>query len=694
MNNSPPTLRPPAPTSALQLYVILGGAISLLGWILNIPRFTDWLGNGISIQPNTTIAVMTAGMALAFLSRGYRVIPRILGILLITIGGSALFQIATRVNLGIDTLLMFDRDWGRGGVLSPGRMGPTGATSWTLLGIGFVLATFPRGTFARRFAPALPTITASIATLSLLGYFYGVNTLYSLPHTTVIAFQTATFIFAVSLGFIFSVPEHGLMLMLGDPHSGGVFARRMMPTIFLVPILLGFFQIIGERQGLHDSAFGSALRTVAEIIFFMLFVWIISSALSNHAKRRAEVTEALRVSRQELRELLESERAARTSAEHAARLKDDFLATLSHELRTPLHAVIGWAQILKKDLLQPDKARAAAEIIERNARLQAQLITDLLDISRIVSGNMRLELQAVDLSAVVEAAIESIMPEAQAKGVQIRRAIEPVPNSAQGDPARLQQVVWNLLSNAVKFTPAGGSVRVALTERGSRAEICVADTGQGIAPEFLPHVFKRFRQADPSPSRSHGGLGIGLAIVKQLVELHGGHIRVESGGIGKGTTFTIEVPLRAQVLLVSEPQVEEDIEALRALAGVCILAIDDEADGLAMMRRILEDQGARVETALSAGAALDLLEAHTFDILVSDIGMPGQDGYEFISAVRQRGIETPALALTAFARPEDRVKVMRSGYQAHTSKPVDASELVITLSSLLATRPTSATFST
>ncbi|HET9233262.1 MAG TPA: GAF domain-containing protein, partial [Candidatus Eisenbacteria bacterium] len=250
------------------------------------------------------------------LGRGYRAAPRILGLLLIAIGGSVLFQFATGVNLGIDTLLMFDRDWGRGGVLSPGRMGPAGATSWTLLGIGFFLASSTRGTFARRFAPALPTITASIATLGLLGYFYGVSTLYSLPHTTVIAFQTATFIFAVSLGFIFSIPEHGPMLMLGDPHSGGVFARRMMPTIFLVPVLLGFLQITGERLGLHDSAFGSALRTVAEIIFFMLFVWIISSALSNHARRRAEVAEALRVSRQELRaELADSSHLQLVSTE-------------------------------------------------------------------------------------------------------------------------------------------------------------------------------------------------------------------------------------------------------------------------------------------------------------------------------------------------------------------------------------------
>lgn len=849
--------RPSVLNIALQLYVVLGGAISLLGWVLDIPRFTDWLGNGISIQPNTTVAVITAGTALAFLSRGYHQAYRVLGLLLITIGGSVLAQIATGVNLGIDTLLMFDREWGRVGVLSPGRMGPAGATCWTLLGIAFVLASFARSK-ARRLALGIPMLTASISLLSLVGYLYGASRLYSLPHTTVIALQTATFIFAVSLGVMLSIPKHGLMPMLADPHSGGVFARRMLPAILFVPLVLGFLELTGERLGLHDTAFGSALRTVLEIIFFMLFVWIISAALTGHAKRRVEVAEALRVSRQELRAeladlrhlqllsteliveknperlyesvldaavqlmradfasiqmlypargelrllayrgftpeaasfwtwvradsectcgmalrdgkrvivsdtetddsmngtehqasyrqtgiravqstpllsrtgeivgmisthwrapheplerelrlidilarqaadlierhraeqereaLLESERAARTSAEHAARLKDDFLATLSHELRTPLHAVIGWAQILKKDLLEPDKARAAAEVIERNARLQAQLITDLLDISRIVSGNMRLDLQAVDLPAVLEAAVESVMPAAHVKGIRIEKAIQPIGHSIQGDPARLQQVVWNLLSNAVKFTPSGGTVRLALTHQDSLAEIRVEDTGQGIAPEFLPHVFQRFRQADPTPSRSHGGLGIGLAIVKQLVELHGGSIRVTSDGIGKGATFAIVLPLRVSHREpLDTPPPGKDIEPSRALVGVRVLVIDDEADALAMMRRILEDQGARVETCLSADGGLDLLGAQVFDALVSDIGMPGRDGFDFIATVRNRGITIPALALTAFARDEDRAKVLRSGYQAHASKPVDAAEFLATLSSLI-----------
>ena len=864
-SRSASAFRLPAITTALQLYVILGGALSLLGWVLNLPRLTDWNGNGISIQPNSCVAVFLAGVALTFLAFGFRVAARITGVLVLAIGASAMFEILTGAKLGIDTLLLFDRTWGRTGVIAAGRMGPAGALSWTLLGTAFVLASFPVRSPKRRFASATSQVAASIALLGLIGYLYGAASLYDRPHTTIIALQTATFIFAVSVGLLINVPEFGIISILRDPQAGGVFARRILPAIILVPILLGFLRLIGERAGFYDTAFGSALRTVAEIVLFMILLWRISSALSAYAKQRVEVAEALKASRKELQteledsrrlqllstelivekdparlyesvvdaavhlmradfasmqmlypergelhllayrgfnakgaqhwewvpsdsqstcsialrerkrfilpdiehhpdldgtedlimyrdngiramqstplmsregeivgmisthwraphqplerelrlldilarqaadliernraehereELLQKERAARSSAERAARLKDDFLATLSHELRTPLHAVIGWAQILKKDLLEPDKARVAAEVIERNARLQAQLITDLLDISRIVSGNMRLDLQSVDLSGVVQSAIDSIMPAAEAKRVRIAKSISPLKDPILGDPARLQQVVWNLLSNAVKFTPTDGTVRVVLAPTDDHVDIRVEDTGEGIAPEFLPQLFKRFRQADPSPSRSHGGLGIGLAIVKQLVELHGGHIRAESEGLGKGATFAIELPLpaRRKDLPSTSDEAPSAVSESRSLQGASILLLDDEPDALIMMRRILEDQGARVETALSVDTALDLVDSKSFDLLVSDIGMPERDGYDFIAELRARRIETPALALTAFARAEDRARMLRSGYQAHASKPIEARELLTTLSSLLSERSAS-----
>ena len=1145
--------------TCLQIYVIVGGFVSFVGWAADVPRLTDWHRNGISIQPNTTIAVMSAGVGLALLTRGRRRLAAVVGSFVAFIGSSALFQHFSGLDLGIDTPFMFGRTWGRVGVLSPGRMGPTGATCWTLIGIGLVLTSFPRGSRVRRAAATLAVITASISGLGLIGYLYGASNLYSLPHSTIIALQTASFILAVSLGLVMNLPERGLMRVLSDSGAGGVLARRILPGIVMVPILIGFVRLQGERAGLYDTAFGSSIRTLSEILLFMLFLWWTGAAINRHAKQReradlasrvsqkrvidtlesitdafvtfdpewrftyvnAEAERLLRKSRRELlgrivwdvfpesrmggayeelrrvaaervsrtfeefnrsmqrwfmnkaystpdgsvavyfedvterkeaeeelgrsraqleaelndtkllqgistellvqehslrfyesivdtavqimrsdfgslqvldpgrgssgelellahrgfsaeaaaswkwvgtdtpsacgaalragtrvivpdvdqcsemdstayrkagiraaqstplvsrsgailgmisthwgaphkpperelqlfdilarqaadlierkraeetiaalnaqlssdlaamtrmheissrlvqatdvttllqeiidaaveiteadmgniqlleegtlriaahrgfkppfldffgevpgglaacgtallfgrrvivedvtknsifagspaldvllnanaravqstplvsrsgqvlgmfsthyhsphqpnarelrmldmlarqaadlterrqtetqrEELLERERSARSDAERAARLKDEFLATLSHELRTPLNAVIGWSQILKKDLVDPDKVRAV-EVIERNGRLQAQLITDLLDISRVISGKMRLDIQPVNLEAVIEAAIDSIMPAADAKGVRIQRILDCISESMLGDPARLQQVVWNLLSNAVKFTARGGSVQVALVEMNSHVEIRVSDTGEGIAPEFVPHIFERFRQADASVSRSHGGLGLGLALVKQFVELHGGKVRAASDGKGMGATFVIELPIATEseekLQEVQRPPERKTIETggygVVPLKGVKVLLVDDEPDALAMIRRMLEDSEATVYAASSSRAALDLLTSEAFDVIVSDIGMPNGDGYELISEVRTRGIATPALALTAFARTEDQLKAMSSGYQAHVSKPVETDQFLGAVAALV-----------
>ncbi len=390
-------------------------------------------------------------------------------------------------------------------------------------------------------------------------------------------------------------------------------------------------------------------------------------------------------------ELLERERSARSDAERAARLKDEFLATLSHELRTPLNAVLGWTQILRKDVRDPEKVRNAVEVIERNGRLQAKLITDLLDISRVISGKMRLDIQPVDLSVVVDAAVDSILPAADAKGVRIQRIIEPLAGPINGDPARLQQVVWNLLSNAVKFTARGGIVQVVLARLESHVEVRVSDTGEGMAPEFVPYIFERFRQADASASRSHGGLGLGLALVKQFVELHGGKVSAASEGQGKGSTFVIELPLVARsedewedLRLQRKSEAHEAIRGVEVpLKGIRVLLVDDEPDALAMVRRVLEENEAAVRTALSSKAALAILAKEGFDVIVSDIGMPNGDGYELIADARALGIHIPAIALTAFARAEDRMRAMSSGYQAHLAKPVETDELLGTVASLV-----------
>ncbi len=401
---------------------------------------------------------------------------------------------------------------------------------------------------------------------------------------------------------------------------------------------------------------------------------------------------------QDREELLRRERAARADAERTSRMKDEFLATLSHELRTPLHAILGWSQILARrgsaNLAQ------GLEVIERNARAQTKIIDDLLDMSRIISGKVRLDVQQVDLAAVARLAVDTVRPSADAKGVRLQAVLDPLAGPVNGDPNRLQQVLWNILTNAVKFTPRGGRVQVLLERVNSHLELRVIDSGQGISPAFLPHVFDRFSQADASNTRQHAGLGLGLAIVKQLVELHGGSVSAASAGLGQGATFCIELPLLSVVGEAVErpdrrhPARSEGAERGPAdpaghfadFSGLKVLVVDDEPDARGLMRRLLEDSGATVLEASSAADALSLLRAARPDVLVSDIGMPGESGYALIRQIRalppDAGGATPAVALTAYARSEDRMQAILAGFQHHVAKPVEPAELIAMVASL------------
>ncbi len=386
--------------------------------------------------------------------------------------------------------------------------------------------------------------------------------------------------------------------------------------------------------------------------------------------------------------LLEAERTARMAAQRVNVLKDEFLATLSHELRTPLSAILGWAQLLSMGKLEASDYRDAGRVIERNARTQKQLIDDLLDMSRIISGKLRLDIQRVSPADVVEAAIETILPSADARQIRIEKILDASAGPIAGDPARLQQAIWNLLSNAVKFTPKEGRIQVLLQRVESHLEITVADTGEGIDPDFLPHLFERFRQADAGTTRRHGGLGLGLSLVKQIVELHGGGVRAMSGGPGKGSTFVINLPVlilhsshqdESRIHSTSSPSVRE--HELVDLSNLKILVVDDEPDARELVRRLLVECGAMVKTVESAAAALSQLDIETPDVLVSDIGMPEVDGYEFLRRVRssENAARIPAVALTAFARSEDRTRALRAGYIAHVAKPVEPAELLATV---------------
>jgi signal transduction histidine kinase/CheY-like chemotaxis protein len=393
--------------------------------------------------------------------------------------------------------------------------------------------------------------------------------------------------------------------------------------------------------------------------------------------------------------LLKKERLAREAAEAADRAKDEFMAVLSHELRTPLNAVYGWAKMLQSGELRDEAAAGKAkDAIVRNADVQIKLIDDLLDLSRISSGKMRLDLRRVEIDAVVQGALDAVRPAADAKAIRIRTKIDVHADSVVGDPARLQQVVWNLLMNAIKFTPSGGEIDVALRRDASSLAISIADTGQGIAPDMLPHVFERFRQADSSSTRAHGGLGIGLALVKHLVELHGGTVVAQSAGQGRGATFTVrlpvalmEVPAEGGVSGPSPAAAADSRTVLTRLDGVRVLAADDDAEGLALVQTILTRAGADVRTSLSASEALDLFDEWRPDVLVCDIEMPGEDGYSLIRKVRARstddGGRTPAIALTAYGRPQDRVRALAAGFNMHIPKPVDPGELTTIIADII-----------
>jgi signal transduction histidine kinase/ActR/RegA family two-component response regulator len=407
------------------------------------------------------------------------------------------------------------------------------------------------------------------------------------------------------------------------------------------------------------------------------------------SKIARDVTERVRIE-EERDALLSSERAARERAEAASRAKDEFVAMISHEIRSPLNAILGWSQMLRQGTLDKAATTNALESIERNARAQAQLVSDLLDISRVITGKLRINARPVDLTNSLESALESIRPAAEAKQIQVKVEREPFATVVTGDADRMQQVFWNLLSNAVKFTPRGGQVEVKVSRVDSQLEIAISDTGAGISQEFIPYIFERFTQADTTTARHHAGLGLGLAIVRHIVELHGGTVTAESKGVGQGATFRITLPVRALQL----PHRDQDaptvpVDSLAddiVLDRIRVMIVDDEAETRELLKIMLASHGAEVTVCASGSDSLSQINEWKPQVLVSDIGMPAMDGYSFIRKVRSLESElhaVPAIALTAYARAEDRMRALSAGFQMHVPKPVEASELVMVIASLV-----------
>ena len=481
----------------------------------------------------------------------------------------------------------------------------------------------------------------------------------------------------VRIGNVKNDPRYGK----NSPYYGMPEGHLPVTSYLAVPVVSRSGDVLGGLFFGHPDpdVFTERDETVVAGLAAQAAVAMDNARLYETAKRaRAEAEKAA----------AENERLYR-KAEESNRLKDEFLATISHELRTPLSAILGWARMLRMGQLSSENTTKALETIERNARAQAQLVDDLLDVSRIITGKLRMDVQPADPNAFIDAAVEAVRPAAEAKGVRVQKIIDTGAIAIPGDPVRLQQVVWNLLSNAIKFTPRGGYVQICSQRVNSHLEIVVSDTGQGIPPDFLPHVFDRFRQADQKTSRHHGGMGLGLAIVRHLVELHGGTVRANSEGEGHGSTFTVMLPitpvyqvdqLGGRVHPAARDLLPPVDDCTDRLDGLRILVVDDEADTRDLLKQGLEYCGANVKVVGTAGEALASLSSTPPDILISDIGMPEVDGYDLIRQVRKlpsdRGGKIPAIALTAYTRTEDRLQSLRAGYDMHVPKPVELAELV------------------
>jgi PAS domain S-box-containing protein len=794
--------------AAAEATAFLGTAI-LIGWALDLPLLRSGIPGSVAVKANSALGFVAAGMAARTLASRRsgpkaRLVAKVIGAVVASVGFFTLVEYVAQVNLGIDQLLFRDS----AGSAFPGRMAPNAALAFLFIGIALSVHDLETESGTRP-SQLLALAAALVPLQAIIGYAYGVEPMEGLAANTRVPFYAGIGFLLLVTALLFDRPQSGLMRVFTGPGLAGFMARRLIGAVFVVPVGLGwFFLVVGLRTGKYEALLGASFVVVSAVVVAAAVVYWNALALGDMESDRLRAEETERKQREWLRTTLasigdavittdvdgmvtlvnaaaekltgagseavgrplgdvfrvvdeegrpipdpvaialsragplplgpgvsllapsgraypvegsaapiraegreaqgvaivfsdrteqrrlESERAAllareqeaRAEAERASRAKDEFIATVSHELRTPLNAVLGWARLLRSGRLDASATGRAMEAIERSATTQAQIVDDLLDVARIVRGRLKLDVQEADLAAAVEGAAETVRPAANAKGITLELHLEPGAGAVRGDPARLQQVVWNLLANAIKFTPGGGRVEVRLRRLPDSVRLEVQDDGAGIDPDFLPHVFERFRQADSSPTRAHGGLGIGLAIVRHLVEAHGGSVSAASPGRNRGSTFVVDLPLPYDAPRPPPRPAQRPgswsgtpVAELATLSDIHVLVVDDDADTLDALRHLLELAGARVSTASSAPAAFDAIEGDPPDVLLSDIGMPGEDGISLIRRVRSldpdRGGRVPAAALTAYTQPTDRDRAMGAGFQAFLAKPVDPQEL-------------------
>ena len=690
MNVSPPsTVRSALPSPiniplTAAIVAVGAGAVGLAGWTFNVEVLKSLVGT-ITMKANTAVALIVSGASLALTVRGGRrltVVAQVLAGAATLIGALTLSEHIFGWNLGIDELL-FSEAPGAAATTSPGRMGPNAAVSFVLAGLALLSLQRAASHHVSR-AQLLACALTALATVPIAGYAYGAAPLYDVARYTGIAFPTAIALLVLGVGILMAKVDAGLMAVFSASGPGGVLARRLLLPAILVPILFGYLRVRGQNAGLYDTGLGTALFAMSLVAVFVALVWRTAAELSavDAERRHAE---------QERTRLLEREQSARAEVEHANRLKDHFLATLSHELRTPLNAILGYARMLRTGAIPPGKQSKAIEIIERNATAQNQLVDDLLDMSRMTTGRIRLDRQPVPIVAALQEAIESVKPMAEAASVRVETDIDVFAGMVNGDDGRLRQVFWNLLTNAIKFTPAGGSVNVNLETDPDAVRVSVRDTGIGIDRDFLPHIFDAFRQGDASFTRKVGGLGLGLAICKQLVELHGGSIAAYSDGLERGASFVVRLPQHASASRHDETRslTEVDVRThqpafppVRPLTGLDVIVVDDDQDNLELVRQLLENAGATARVTGNAHEALREFERRQPDLLVADIGMPDMDGCELLRQIRHRtgtGRHVPAVAVTAYARSDDRLRTRSAGFEHHIPKPIDPQTFIATL---------------
>jgi signal transduction histidine kinase len=667
---------------AAGIFTTVTGATALTGWILGIDGLKSIVGT-ITMKANMAVALIAFGLSLVLSVRAngrLKPVATLLSVFGGMIGALTLSEHLFGWNLGIDEVL-FTEAPGAAATTSPGRMGPNGATNLVLASVALVWLRYDTPQMIRR-TQALAGVMILLATIPLAGYAYGAQQLYDIARYTGIAFSTAITLLVLGIGILSVRPQMGLMSVFSAPGAGGVLARGVLVPAIVLPLALGYVSVLGQNAQLYDTGLATALFAISIVAVFVALIWRTAVELNAMDAERERVN-------QERTQLLEREQHARAEVEQANRLKDHFLATLSHELRTPLNAILGYSRMLRTGALSPEKQPRAIEVIERNASAQSQLVDDLLDMSRMTTGRVRLEQHSIPVIAPLQEAIESVKPVAEAKGIALEVIADPFVGNVYGDDGRLRQVFWNLLSNAVKFTTAPGRITVRLEASAAGIRITVSDTGIGIDATFLPHIFEPFRQADGGTTRRYSGLGLGLAICKQLVELHGGSVAAFSEGPNRGATFTVDLPRHSLVQpdlsvgVVSAVESRLQASPTIPLAGLDVLAVDDERDSVELLRHVLENAGAAVRTASNAREALGHVERRMPDLVVADIGMPEVDGCELLRQIRARassvGKHVPAVAVTAYARSDDRLRTMAAGFHAHVAKPIDPDTLVSTL---------------